>query len=115
MPSTKPRGSTGTSDTGHSCSDYRTREVGHGPETFGHGRHSLSQDFPQLRTFLGRNVSPLGEKRSGTHLETNRPSERSSRPSWGALTDWGLRVLLRMPEISLESHKLSTKRVSGKS
>lgn len=73
---------------GCSCSDYRTRELGHSPKTFSHGRHSSSQDLLQLRAFLRRNVSPLGEWRSGTHLEPNRPSERSRRPGWGALTDW---------------------------
>lgn len=64
------------------------REVGHSPKIFGHGRRGSSQDFPQLRAFLGRNVSPLGERCSDTHLESNYPSKRSTWPSWGALTDW---------------------------
>jgi len=107
----RPAPSTGAADTGHSCSDCTAREAGHGPKTLSHGRRSPSQDFPWLRAFRGRNASPLGEQRSGTHLETNR----GAAGRLGSPDRRGLRVFLCMPEILLESHKLSTKHISGKS
>lgn len=86
--------------------------MGHGLKARGHRRHSSSQDIPQLRTFPGSSVSPLAEPGSALHLEPRRQPAACGLGSPGRR---GLAVLLHMPGILLESHKLSTKHISGKS